>query len=656
MLSRLGLVLRRCLSVVAAVRVRDKLKAKPSQRVSLASVLQLLCIAATSVLLVQGFLQPHHGREQSGSRRLADGAAASGSPADCALPDVRLSLLYGTSPVTLQPAPSLPPLRFSWPACPHGVQSIADPFLLLPPSFSSPSSSLASHLSSSSSSPSSRPWYLLFTQRPVSQHARSEIAVAESHDLGLSWSYVSTVLTGSEQQPLSLSHPFVVYDARRESYLLIPDSHEQREVRVYSSSAAALPADWAYRRTALQGAAFSRTSAVFLPAEARWFVFTTVGESLRLFHCDDLLLDDWAEHPSSPLSDSEQSAGRPVVFDGVIHRFTREAAGGIRVLRLHGLSRYELAESSASVLLPSPDSRTHHRRSRLLHLDAFPVLSVLPTDLRFNASTASLLPLSAAGSSYLSRFQSSALSVDRTPLWLAVLDSSEHSAQPANSSWRTAAGSVLYGQVLVPVLLAVLLLLWLLLWQCRRPALRAEHDLRSGVGSLWSQLVQILQQLLQTQQSPRARSESRENLLQLLPDKCEPAAAADDDGKRPLHVLLVADSRLSLSALVLRIVYAVLQLTFLFLFLVALVMVLPTLAPLPWTSNTAAAPTSASLVPASHSSSSSSSVSLAVSVPVDGSVYVVTAASSAYYDRLCNFVGSVHTFAPSVPVAVYDLG
>ena len=91
----------------------------------------------------------------------------------------------------------------------------------------------------------------------------------------------------------------------------------------------------------------------------------------------------------------------------------------------------------------------------------------------------------------------------------------------------------------------------------------------------------------------------------------------------------------------------------LFVGLVLVVMSLPTLVRFPYTPTAPVAPVT--VTPAGERFVVVGSIAAPV-VPADGRVWVVTAASSVYFDRVSNFVGSMHTYAVGVPVLIYDLG
>jgi hypothetical protein len=199
--------------------------------------------------------------------------------------------------------------------------------------------------------------------------------VAESFDEGRSWQYVSELIHDVD---CHLSYPFVLHDHQHNVYILIPETHAVGEVRLYTATSTALPLSWTYRRSPLRGAAFVDCSVVWQPSDATWYIFVTVDNTLYLYHTHNLLTGDWLPHPASPLYQHDRSygrsAGRPVVFDGIVHRFTQELTHyygeGVRVMRVSRLSHSRFEETEIRFMQPSAQSWPRHR---LHHIDAVAV-------------------------------------------------------------------------------------------------------------------------------------------------------------------------------------------------------------------------------------------------------------------------------------------
>ena len=567
-----------------------------------------------------------------------------------------IGVMAGSSPVTLQfpasPAfpsassrsassfssPSFSPSSFSCADVPvtpqRRVTFVADPFLVIPPSTTPSARANASY---------DAPWFLFFEQKNVAlTPPRGELAVAESRDMGRSWRYVGEVLS----DPGHLSYPFVLHEPEQNVYVLIPETHEQQEVRLYTTSPAALPVGWTFLRASLTGAAFVDTSAVYVPADHRWYIFTTVANTLLLYHTDDLLAGAWVDHPASPLSVHDRahgrSAGRPVLYDGVVHRFAQQQLAsygeGVRVMRVERLSPTEFAETEVAAILPSPPSAWP--RQKLHHVDAVSVLSALPGELHYNLTSGRLSALTPAGSSFLARFSPAEASLHSLPLWIAVVDgdnAAEDQRFWEEEGWLVRRKrSVLLG--IAVTMMGLAMVSFGLVASCVAAMASLGRSVR-GVGLQFS-LSNAVAALLPRSRSPTLHLRSTaDDEVPLLVFKGEDWQLNPGTLVRcHSHDIDCADAAYSCRRAAATVLVAALKLILLWLVVLFLVSVLPTIV---WWR--AVAPSHPSMLP------------LAVPAP-DGGLHVVTAASSVYFDRVSNFVGSMHTFAAGVPVLIYDLG
>ena len=528
------------------------------------------------------------------------------------------------------------------------ITFVADPFLLIPSPASS-SSSAPSSLSasaspplSSSSNPSASvvPWYVFFEQKNVAvQPIRGELGVAQSLDEGQSWRYVGELLT---ELTCHLSYPFVLYDPQHELYVLIPETHELREVRLYTATAAALPLGWMYHRSPLQGAAFVDCSVVWQPSDETWYIFVSVANSLHLYYTDDLLMSEWHPHPASPVYSHHTSygrnAGRAVVFDGIVHRFAQEQTNyygeGVRVMRVTRLSHARFEETEMSYMQPTAHTWPRHR---LHHVDAVAVWPAMQGHSRIQSSS-SAVPLSLSAPSLLgdaanglSRFASTDDGL-QTPLWLAVVDGDDQAVDQL--LWREEGWFI---QVKRALLLPVVLLLAFMLYK--------HHLALAQMG--WMGWDRCRSRVSSPSAVAGQRAEDELPLLAYMPqppleDSIYKIVLENYQGP----VVHTQWGGWTVARFLLRQVG-------LFLLLVLVVMAIPTFIHL-------SSPAAPAIAPAVVSSGGESIVVVGsmveTAVPTDGSVWVITAASSVYFDRVRNFVGSMHTYAAGVPVLVYDLG
>jgi len=599
---------------------------------------RLLPLVAATVLLVDGWLI--HSPQGAVTWRLLSGKhsyGASTAPSECWWDyegGWSVGRAVGFSPAALQlvtppssvntssfsPAPlTLSSKGFSCADIPvtpqRRITFVADPFLLIPTRPSSPSPSSASLQPYSSSTSSAVPWYLFFEQKNVAaQPTRGELGVAASHDEGRSWQYVDQVITDVD---CHLSYPFVLY------------THELREVRLYTATSAALPLGWTYRRSPLQGAAYVDCSVVWQPSDATWYVFVTIQNTLHLYYTRDLLNSDWLPHPASPLYQHDRSygrsAGRPVMFDGVVHRFAQEQTHyygeGVRVMRVNRLSRSRFEETEIDFMQPTPHSWPRHR---LHHVDAVAVLPAVDsqsaTEPTFTAVPVSLSARSLLDGSMSDMSQFAVASGGlQAPLWLAVVDGDDRAVDEL--LWREEGWFIQYKRaLLLPVLLALLFLLYKA-W----PAL-SQLEWRRCTDACRSRVPSPLNALA-------GQAEDELPLLSHMPPL---------EGR--FYKLWVGEQQYEHSGQCSgwTVVRIVLQQLLLFCVIVVLVMSVPTFVRSP---SSPAAP----ILPIAQTSDGSNIVVVGSMVetatPTDGSVWVITAASSVYFDRVRNFIGSMHTYA-----------
>ena len=142
-------------------------------------------------------------------------------------------------------------------------------------------------------------WYMFFEVLNAAT-SQGDIGFASSKD-GFAWSYGSIVL----DEPFHLSYPYTFqWDG---SYYMIPESLEQRSVRIYRAEG--FPTEWGFWGTLLTGGDFVDSS--LIRHEDRWWLFTATGnQTLRLFHADSLL-GSWTEHPCSPVVTDDPRTARP---------------------------------------------------------------------------------------------------------------------------------------------------------------------------------------------------------------------------------------------------------------------------------------------------------------------------------------------------------
>jgi len=218
----------------------------------------------------------------------------------------KLGLVRGNSPLTLSfthTNSTHNPLF----TCAHiadpPVSFVADPFL--------------------SRHPVSGDWYLWFEMKNLAK-MRGEIGVARSVDGLVSFEHVGTALT----EPFHLSYPVTLWDASSERHVMIPECSGSRSIRVYTCNADSFPLGWSHHSTPLAGRRYVDTSPIFY--HGQWHVFVTTAEdaSLHLYLTHSLLSSNWQPHPLSPVLTHNRrhgrSAGRPFLYDGRIVRLAQD--------------------------------------------------------------------------------------------------------------------------------------------------------------------------------------------------------------------------------------------------------------------------------------------------------------------------------------------
>ena len=583
--------------------------------------------AAAVILIVDAFVHPPQGFL---TWRLISSTSSYGAETS-SLPSCwwdyeggwRIGTAVGSSPSTLQvrvdaSQSGLPPVVFS---CLHipvtasrRITFVADPFLL--PMHGAP-----------------HDWFMFFEQKNVAvTPPRGQLAVARSSDLGQSWAYVGEIIPDATH----LSYPFVVFDPVNEVYVLIPESSHSLEVRVYTASAASLPLGWKYERSPLIGAPYADTSPVHHRADRLWYIFTTVGRNLYLYHAEDLLHDEWQLHPASPLYTDNRlyarSAGRPVLYDGLIHRYTQVSTHyygeAVRITRVTRISASIFEEDEVGSITPQSNTWAS---TKIHHVDAQPVISLLAHQ-PINASL-----------DFLARLSANSTTIDNEPLWFAVLDGDTWGEDEL--FWREE-GFFIYVKrsalLVFPIVACLALYAGRMASSLRFPAPGVYRGENVGEGlhtepKVWT-ADGLYSFLLDRNHRKCSRSRRRNFPLGYHGDAEASMCEIDTDEEETLSkgsIVLCAVKSVSLGFVIAVVVFVA-----------------------PLFIQTFPIATSPALFP--HLGSGSS-IGYAIgsvndpSLPLNGSLVVVTAASFAYFDRLSNFVGSTQFWAAGMPILIYDL-
>ena len=631
--------------------------------------------AVSALAIVDHFLFPPHGLLPL--RRLT-GWPDHSSPRVCGWDyeaSWKVGLARGSSPSTLRfdhsDSASNPILTCADVPSP-AVSFVADPFLLLVDAHNRPlaqplhnehtqphtaltdaaASAVPSNTATAASARTAQPYraYLFYEMKNL-HSMLGEIGVALSSPHGsmshgsnssARFAHVGTALS----EPFHLSYPLPLYHPESGSYLLIPECHQTLSVRIYRTSADAFPFDWQVQSVPLQGRHFVDTSPVHY--RGLWYVFTTVSSQLLLYTTPDLLdPTQWAPHPLSPLQSfnwrTSRSAGRPVIHDGRVVRFAQDDSAfyGMAVYAIEVVELSPTAYSERQVAVVRPHTMTAQGSqwgsARLHHMD-----------------------------------------VKRTGdgEWLAVVDGDDNIPNyefwQREGWWRVVKDAVTVG------LLAVAVYLTLLHWRRLRPQTRLAYTLTASpvtavtglCRAATSVVVLGVRSVRRSLRSVSLRDVARVFgvaalslalvlfvIAPLYAIRCGESCGYDLHGERivklqqhesSLSVPLPPDvsARFNLSAFpsspaslaTTALIDSLSAFTYpdsSASFALPALPAHPPLPPLPAVSSAASFPQPF--------------------VPFPGFV-VLTAASSSYFDRLQNFVGSIHFWEPSQRVLVFDLG
>lgn len=96
------------------------------------------------------------------------------------------------------------------------------------------------------------------------------------------------------------------------AYYMIPESSESKRIELYK--AYDFPRDWRLEKVLMDDIVAVDTTVLY--RDQKWWMFTNISESeiplynnhLYIYHCNDLLKDDWTPHPLNPVLSDCQTA------------------------------------------------------------------------------------------------------------------------------------------------------------------------------------------------------------------------------------------------------------------------------------------------------------------------------------------------------------
>jgi hypothetical protein len=144
-------------------------------------------------------------------------------------------------------------------------------------------------------------WHMFFEVKNILT-GKGEIGLAQSLD-GFAWRYRQIVLA----EAFHLSYPYVF--ACEGEYYMIPETLQANQIRLYK--AVSFPTAWTPVADLVEGQ-FADPSIFRL--NGRWWLFACSRpfqhDALRLYSADSLF-GPWAEHPQSPIIESDPRTARP---------------------------------------------------------------------------------------------------------------------------------------------------------------------------------------------------------------------------------------------------------------------------------------------------------------------------------------------------------
>jgi hypothetical protein len=189
--------------------------------------------------------------------------------------------------------------------------------------------------------------WLMFFEIFNQKQNKGELAFARSKD-GYQWNYQQKILS----EDFHLSYPYVFAD--ESSWYMIPESCEANSVRLYQAKT--FPDTWEFVKEILVGERF--VDASIIKFNSIWWLFVGVEpkngntcNELRLYSADHLL-DNWIEHPMSPIIDDNQAISRPAgrmrQIDDQLIRFTQDCSisygYNVQAIQIEVLTKTEYRE------------------------------------------------------------------------------------------------------------------------------------------------------------------------------------------------------------------------------------------------------------------------------------------------------------------------
>lgn len=158
--------------------------------------------------------------------------------------------------------------------------------------------------------------YYIFFEMLNADTGRGEIGVAIGNNYK-NYKYEGLAL----RETFHLSYP-QVFEWNKTVYM-IPESSDANAIRVYRATQ--FPRNWKYVMNLMEGKPF--VDPTIFHFNNVWWLYTTYDEEyLRLYYSDDLLSNEWSEHPKSPVvgGNYARPAGRILRYQNRMYRFSQD--------------------------------------------------------------------------------------------------------------------------------------------------------------------------------------------------------------------------------------------------------------------------------------------------------------------------------------------
>jgi hypothetical protein len=148
--------------------------------------------------------------------------------------------------------------------------------------------------------------------------SEGDIGLAESND-GINWTYKQIIL----DEPFHLSYPCVF--KYNNQYYMIPETAATHSVRLYKAHD--FPYNWSFEKILINGKDFVDSTIFYY--NNTWWLFTEGRNDYSLYlYFSDSPLDNWTEHPYSPIISKNANISRPggnvIVENDRIFRYAQD--------------------------------------------------------------------------------------------------------------------------------------------------------------------------------------------------------------------------------------------------------------------------------------------------------------------------------------------